>query len=127
MITETGYLVGVSANSVEIMISLSIHSADEDATLNIWNLKTGELTQTISNIFCGSIGAISWIELENTAIKAFAFGCADGSIHIYRRKPSQVSFHDASRYDAHSVFSSAYVRLCHQHERARCRSGRHVF
>ncbi|KLO03932.1 WD40 repeat-like protein [Schizopora paradoxa] len=61
-------------------------SGDDDAVVLIWDLKTGEQIQSISCPFNGAIGAIAWIQFRDSDDSCFVFGCADGSLHLYRRK-----------------------------------------
>jgi WD40 repeat protein len=78
---------------------------DDDAQVVVWNLQTGEKKQVIRCTFNGPIGAITWItsgDVEDDL--AFAFGCADGSIHFYKRKDKQVrcirlSTHSTNNFD----------------------------
>ena len=53
--------------------------------LAVWDLRTGEELQTISCVFHGPISCIVWISREEREVILFAFGCADGSVHIYQR------------------------------------------
>jgi WD40 repeat protein len=69
-----------------------IHSAD-DALLIVWNLSTGEKMQEIQNFFHGAVSAIAWIRSGDTEGGAFVFGCADGTLHIYKQVDNQVSQH----------------------------------
>lgn len=60
-------------------------SGGDDADIVVWNILTGEKVQVIRCAFHGPIGALVWIpELPGLA-PGFAFGCADGSIHVYQR------------------------------------------
>ncbi|KLO04052.1 hypothetical protein SCHPADRAFT_841082, partial [Schizopora paradoxa] len=58
----------------------------------VWNLTTGELVQSIQCPFNGAISAVVWIHLRDTKDTCFVFGCADGSLHVYRRKGANLSF-----------------------------------
>ena len=49
----------------------------------IWNLSTGEKTQAISCAFNGAVEAAVWFPSTLALRHGFAFGCADGSVHIY--------------------------------------------
>jgi WD40 repeat protein len=62
-------------------------------TIVIWDISTGEKVQVISCGFHGPIGAVAWIpELPGQA-SGFAFGCTDGTIHVYQRVESSVCNH----------------------------------
>lgn len=63
----------------------------DDAELVVWNLSTGEMMQTIRCPFFGAISAIVWLPAMPGLGHGFAFGCADGSIHIYTRDDTIVS------------------------------------
>jgi len=51
---------------------------------------TGEKMQIISTPFHGPIGAVVWIPHNPGISSGFAFGCADGSIHVYQLPESSV-------------------------------------
>ena len=53
----------------------------------------GEKVQVISCAFHGPVGALVWIPEQPGLAPGFAFGCADGSIHVYQRVKSSVSDH----------------------------------
>ena len=57
--------------------------AADDATIVLWNLDTRELLQEILFGFHGPVTVACWIHAVCGSAKAFAFGCADGSIHMY--------------------------------------------
>lgn len=58
---------------------------DDDAVIIVWNVKTGELSQKINCAYHGPISAISWIHLDDLSEPPFVFGCADGSLHLYKK------------------------------------------
>jgi len=65
----------------------------DDADVVVWDIWTGEKVQVISCAFNGPIGALVWIpELPGLA-PGFAFGCANGSIHVYQHVESSVCEH----------------------------------
>jgi hypothetical protein len=49
----------------------------------LWSLDTGDLLQEFSCPYNGFVTAGCWLPAVHDAAKAFAIGCADGSIHIY--------------------------------------------
>lgn len=51
-----------------------------DGQLVVWNLLTGERIQDIDCAFNGQISCSVWVDTKET----FVFGCADGSIHLYK-------------------------------------------
>jgi WD40 repeat protein len=65
----------------------------DDADIVIWDILTGEKVQVISCAFHGPIGALAWIPGLPGLAPGFAFGCADGSIHVYQRLESSVCKH----------------------------------
>jgi WD40 repeat protein len=65
----------------------------DDADIVIWDILTGEKVQVISCAFHGPIGALTWIPQKPGLALGFAFGCADGSIHLYQLVESSVCDH----------------------------------
>jgi WD40 repeat protein len=65
----------------------------DDADIVIWDILTGEKVQVISCAFHGPIGALTWIPELSSLVPGFAFGCANGSIHVYQRLESSVCKH----------------------------------
>lgn len=63
----------------------------EDGLLAIWNLDSGELLQAVTCVFNGPVTSVIWITPSNEDDQAFAFGCADGTIHIYSQPDADVS------------------------------------
>jgi len=63
----------------------------DDALVVLWDLDTGAKLQDISSPFNGPITAVVWLPTAQGSATAFAFGCADGSIHVYVQQPHQVS------------------------------------
>ncbi|KZP07475.1 WD40 repeat-like protein [Athelia psychrophila] len=55
-------------------------SGCNDGQLVVWNLLTGERIQDIDCAFNGQISCSVWVDTKET----FVFGCADGSIHLYK-------------------------------------------
>jgi WD40 repeat protein len=73
----------------------------DDSKLIVWSLQSGEPVQEILCRFNGAIGAICWISPESNEA-SFVFGCADGSIHVYRRENESVgSLVHSSTPDSH--------------------------
>jgi WD40 repeat protein len=79
-----------SATSCTAIIILIV-SLGDDALVVLWNLETGEILQEISCPHTGFVTAACWITTMRSEAKAFAFGCADGSIHIYTLDRGDVS------------------------------------
>jgi WD40 repeat protein len=63
----------------------------DDALVVLWDLETGAQLQDISCPFNGPITVAVWLPAAQGTATAFAFACADGSIHIYVQHPCQVS------------------------------------
>ncbi|KLO05670.1 WD40 repeat-like protein, partial [Schizopora paradoxa] len=90
--------------------------ADDDACFIVWNIKTGEIVMKIDVPFNGAIGAAVWLTFDEGKM-GFAFGCADGSIHIYwERKDSRNMFDFISMVDSPGPieclsFDAAHRRL----------------
>ncbi|THH08996.1 hypothetical protein EW146_g8811 [Bondarzewia mesenterica] len=59
-------------------------SGGDDVVLIVWNLRMGKNMQEINCIFHGPVAAITWIDLGMSDKKAFVFGCADGTLHLYQ-------------------------------------------
>lgn len=51
-----------------------------------------EKSQVISTPFNGAVACMVWIPSSEDTASGFAFGCADGSVHIYNRPDSSVSY-----------------------------------
>jgi WD40 repeat protein len=64
---------------------------DDDGLVVIWDLQTGKLLQEVHVPFNGPIVTCCWIPVEQGDGEAFAFGCADGSLHVYTRNAPEVS------------------------------------
>ena len=64
----------------------------DDAELIVWNLSIGEMMQNIWCPFFGAISAIVCLPAMPRLGHGFAFGCANGSIHIYTCNDTLVSF-----------------------------------
>lgn len=62
----------------------------DDAEVVVWNLSTGEKMQVISCPYFGAVASIIWFPATPSSSHGFAFGCADGSIHIYMRDDTTV-------------------------------------
>jgi hypothetical protein len=70
---------------------MAVNNAElgDDSKLIVWNLQTGEAVQEIFCRFNGAIGAICWFSSQPNQA-SFVFGCADGSIHVYRQENASV-------------------------------------
>ena len=56
----------------------------------MWDLKDGmHIAINPSN---GPISALAWVPTVSDASPAFAFGCQDGLIHLYRRIGNKVCY-----------------------------------
>lgn len=91
-LSATGYLVEVRAVSIDIIAILIIFLAytGDDAEIVVWNLLTGEKMQVIPCPYFGAVAALIWFPATHSLSHGFAFGCADGSIHIYTRDDTTV-------------------------------------
>ncbi len=69
-----------------VQIGFQRRSSDDDALVIVWNLTTGEVTQKIPCVYHGPISAVVWININDSLEPAFVFGCADGTLHLYKRK-----------------------------------------
>ena len=75
------------------MNGLSVDSfcSGDDAVLKVWDILSGEEKQEINCYFHGALGAITWVDLGDGVDHAFAFGCNDGSVHVYKQDLQTVS------------------------------------
>jgi WD40 repeat protein len=75
----------------QILIYSIIHCyPGDDADIVVWNTMTGEKIQVISSTFHSPVGALIWVSSKPDVSPSFAFGCADGSIHVYQLLESSV-------------------------------------
>jgi WD40 repeat protein len=85
----------------QILIYSIIHCyPGDDADVVVWNTMTGEKMQVISSAFHGPVGALVWVSSKPDMSPGFAFGCADGSIHVYQLLESSV------RNDDHDLLTA---------------------
>ena len=63
--------------------NLQKYTLGNDAKVIIWILTSGEKLQVIACPFNGAVGAAVWFPSTSGLRHGFAFGCADGSIHVY--------------------------------------------
>ncbi|KAH9910273.1 WD40-repeat-containing domain protein, partial [Fomitopsis serialis] len=89
-----------------------------DAKLMIWNVVTGELQQEICDVFHGAIGSVCWVDFEGRGDDGFAYGCSNGTIHVYKWSPIRGQYVFVSLTDAHRGrqvqdirFNSKYRRI----------------
>ena len=52
---------------------------------------SGDLQQEIADVFHGSVTAACWLDFEEKKNDGFAYGCVNGTIHVYRFSPKRVS------------------------------------
>ena len=71
--------------------SAQVTFLDDDGLVVVWDLRTGSLLQEVHVPFNGPIVTCRWIPIEQGDSEAFAFGCADGSLHVYARTAPDVS------------------------------------
>ena len=55
----------------------------EDTEAVIWNIRTGKKHQIIAFPYGGQVSVVLWISGKGERKQRLAFGCADGSIHIW--------------------------------------------
>jgi WD40 repeat protein len=86
------------------------HCTGDDVDIVVWNILTGEKVQVVSCAFHGPVGALVWIPEQPGLVLGFAFGCANGSIHIYQRCESSVCDHATliSGSELTPIFQSNY-------------------
>lgn len=60
-----------------------------DGQLMIWNILSGERIQDIDCAFNGHVSCLVWADTR----ELFAFGCADGSVHLYNWSEAKVNAH----------------------------------
>ena len=66
-------------------------AAGGDARLCVWNVVSGELLQEICDVFHGAVETVCWIDFGGRKEEGFAFGCSNGTIHVYKWNAMQVS------------------------------------
>jgi hypothetical protein len=55
----------------------------------LWDLELGMEIQKIVRMFNGPISSATWVDIPRE--RAICFGCADGTIHVYRQLSEGVS------------------------------------
>jgi len=68
----------------------SLLRVGDDAQVIIWNLHSGELMQQFFCYFNGYVALSVWVNFGEQNDIGFAFGCADGSLHIYQQDKQTV-------------------------------------
>ena len=63
----------------------------DDEDVIVWYLNSSEKHQVVSTPFSGPVTCLVWIPSPEDMVAHFAFGCADGSIHIYQHPDSLVT------------------------------------
>lgn len=92
---------------------------DLDGLLVLWDISVNDPLQEISCIFNGPITVAAWIPTERGNASAFAFGCADGSIHIYAQLAREVNICRSHSVGTHtdiiqqSTFTLASITNAH--------------
>ena len=95
--SECDRLLSGGKNSARWMrgrASADLRILGDDAELVVCNLSTGEMMQVIHCACFGAVGAIVWLPKVADLSHGFAFGCADGSVHIYTRDDDTVGLAD---------------------------------
>ena len=92
-LTATSFSVVVSRSRYLQGLPVTHNYTGDDADIVVWDILTGEKVQVICCVFHGPIGALAWIPSKHDLAPGFAFGCADGSIHLYQRVESSVCDH----------------------------------
>ncbi|KZP09271.1 WD40 repeat-like protein [Athelia psychrophila] len=76
--TFKGLSEGVNALAIN-PDGINLLSGCNDGQLMIWNILSGERIQDIDCAFNGHVSCLVWADTR----ELFAFGCADGSVHLY--------------------------------------------
>lgn len=63
----------------------------DDNRVIVWDLTRGIELQTISVLFHGPVSASAWTPTSLNPVKAFAFGCADGTLAVHSQVLAKVS------------------------------------
>ncbi|EPS92865.1 hypothetical protein FOMPIDRAFT_1137213, partial [Fomitopsis schrenkii] len=89
-----------------------------DARVCVWNVSTGELQQEIKETFHGHVQCICWVEFEGHKDDGFAFGSANGTLHVYRWSAAKGCYMFVALTHAHNgrqiqdlCFSSKFRRV----------------
>ena len=62
--------------------------------ISIWDIGTGEVLQEIMQHYHGAVNAVAPVKLQHSKLPAFICGCADGTIHLFKRKESNIRLSD---------------------------------
>lgn len=84
----------LSGGQLEFYWSLGRQShcnPDEDGQIALWNINTGTKLQDIACSIHGAIITSVWITNSQGNVSAFTFGCADGSIQVFRHPDHNMS------------------------------------
>ncbi|THH06092.1 hypothetical protein EW146_g9717 [Bondarzewia mesenterica] len=98
--TLAAHKKGISSLAISLDRACLLSGGDDPVSI-IWNLRTGENMQEINCVFHGPVAAITWIDLGAGDRKAFVFGCADGTLHLYWRGDINSHFEFVSLTIAH--------------------------
>ena len=63
---------------------------DDDGRAIVWNRRSGEAIQTLSNPFHGAVSAVVWVKIRDSDENAFVLGFSDGSLHLFKRNTGTV-------------------------------------
>ncbi|EPS96446.1 hypothetical protein FOMPIDRAFT_112900 [Fomitopsis schrenkii] len=93
-------------------------TAGGDARVCLWNVKSGELQQVIREMFHGHVQCVCWVDFEGRKDDGFVFGCANGTLHMYRWSAAKGSYVFVAITHAHNGrqvndlhFSAKYRRV----------------
>ncbi|KLO04086.1 WD40 repeat-like protein, partial [Schizopora paradoxa] len=111
-----GHSAGIECMAIS-MDGLTLSSSNNDTFVIIWNIKTGEAVQKINKAYHVVISSIVWIVLNDSTEPAFVFGCADGSLHLYKKQTCQRMFEFIAMETCHNsaveslAFNPIHCRL----------------
>ena len=71
-----------------------------------------EVQQEIKDAFHGTVTAVCWVEFDGRKDEGFAYGCVNGSIHVY--KWSAIAVSSLSKNHVLACSLSEYVLCSHQ-------------
>ncbi|TEB38594.1 WD40 repeat-like protein [Coprinellus micaceus] len=94
--TLSGHTRAVNVLAMSLDSAFLLSGAD-DSALIIWDVLSGHLVQSIDVRFHGQLQTALWLYTDiDRVATGFIFGCADGTVHHYKKEPASVQFNCAA-------------------------------